>query len=58
MAKEYNQHPGFKYLEVFTPTICMPTMRTMLALAAIEDQHLWSIDISHAYLNGEIDIPV
>jgi len=36
----------------------MPTVRTVLALAAIEDWHLWSIDISHAYLNGEMDIPV
>src|SRR5467141_1791774 len=36
----------------------MSTVRTILTLAAIEDWHLWSTDISHAYLNGEMDVPV
>jgi len=27
-------------------------------MAAIEDWHLQLIDISHAYLNGEMDVPV
>jgi len=36
----------------------MSTVRTVLALAAIKDWHLWSLDISHAYLNGEMDVPV
>jgi len=36
----------------------LPTVRTVLALAAIEDWHLGSIDISHVYLNGEMDVPV
>ena len=36
----------------------MPTIRVMLALAAIHDLHLRSIDISHAYLNGEMDCDV
>ena len=40
------------------PMVHMQTVRTVLALAAIEDWHLWSIDISHAYLNGEMDEPV
>jgi len=30
----------------------------ILALAAIKDWHLWSLDISHTYLNGELDVPV
>ena len=36
----------------------MSTIRTILALAAIEDLHLRSIDISHAYLNGKMDLDV
>jgi len=36
----------------------MSTVRTILALATIEDWHLQSIDISHAYLNGKVDLPV
>ena len=58
IAKGYNQQLGFEYLEVFAPTIWMPTVRTILALAAIKDWHLQSLDISHVYLNREMDIPV
>ena len=36
----------------------MPTIRVVLAMAAIHDLHLRSIDISHAYLNGEMDCDV
>ena len=52
VAKGYSQQPGFKYLEIFSPTIHMSTLKTILALVAIEDLHLWSIDISHTYLIG------
>jgi len=58
VAKGYSQWPGFEYLKIFTPTIRMPTVRTILVLAAIEDLHLRSIDISHAYLNGKMDLDV
>ena len=36
----------------------MPTIRVVLAMAALHDLHLRSIDISHAYLNGEMDCDV
>jgi len=64
MAQSQTRHKriqsatGFEYLEVFAPTVRLPTVRTVLAIAAIEDWHLRSIDISHAYLNGEMDVPV
>ena len=58
VAQGFNQHPGFEYLEVFAPTVRLPTLRIVLVLAAIHDWHLWSVDISHAYLNGEIDCEV
>jgi len=58
VAKGYNQRPGFDYLEIFAPTVRMPTIQVVLAMAAIEDLHLCSIDISHAYLNGEMDCDV
>jgi hypothetical protein len=58
VAKGYNQHPGFDYIEIFTPTVRMPTIRVVLAISALHDYHLRSIDISHAYLNGEMDCDV
>jgi hypothetical protein len=36
----------------------MPTIRVVLAISALHDYHLRSIDISHAYLNGEMDCDV
>ena len=57
-TKDYNQHPGFDYIEIFAPTVRIPTIRVVLAIAALQDYHLHSIDISHAYLNGEMDCDV
>jgi hypothetical protein len=58
VAKGYNQHPGFDYIEIFAPTVRMRTIRVVLAISALHDYHLCSIDISHAYLNGEMDCDV
>jgi hypothetical protein len=58
IAKGYNQRPGFDFIEIFTPTVRMPTVRVVLAISALHDYHLRSIDISHAYLNGEMDCDV
>ena len=58
VARGYNQHPGFDYLEVFAPTVHLSSIRVILALAALQDLHLHSLDVSHAYLNGEMDCEV
>ena len=36
----------------------MPIIRVVLAIAALQDYHLRSIDISYAYLNGKMDCDV
>ena len=58
VAQGFSQCPGFEYLEVFAPTVRLPTLCIILALAAIHDLHLWSVDVSNAYLNGEMDCDV
>src|SRR5947209_10266598 len=58
VAKGYNQRPGFDYLEIFAPTVRLSSIRVILALAALQDLHLHSIDVSHAYLNGDMDCEV
>ena len=55
VAKGYSQRPGFDYFETFAGTPKYQAIRTILALAAVEDMHLRSIDISNAFLNGELD---
>ena len=55
VAKGYSQRPGFDYTEVFAPTFRYAAIRTIIALAAINDLHLHSVDISHAFINGDLE---
>ena len=54
VAKGFAQHPGFDYTETFAPTPKWAALRAILALAALEDLHLESVDISSAFLNGTL----
>ena len=55
VAKGYSQRPGFDYVETFAPTVRFAAVRTVLAIAALEDLELRSVDISHAFLNGDLE---
>jgi Reverse transcriptase (RNA-dependent DNA polymerase) len=54
VAKGYFQCSGFDFKKTFAPTVCYSTIRIILAIAALEDLELHSVDISHAYLNGTL----
>ena len=54
VAKGFSQRPGFEYNETFAPTPKWASICAILALAALEDLELESVDISSAYLNGEL----
>jgi len=54
VAQGFAQRPGFDFTETFAPTPKWAALRAILALAAIEDLELESVDISAAYLNGEL----
>src|SRR5258706_14657913 len=49
---------GIHYNEVFASTARMAAMRTVIAIAAAEDLELDSVDVSTAFLNGDIDAEV
>jgi hypothetical protein len=55
VIKGYSQRPGFDFTETFSPTPKWATIRTILALAALDDLELHSVDISSAFLNGDLD---
>jgi transposase InsO family protein len=55
VAKGYSQRPGLDFNEVFAPTVRMATIRLIIAIAAIEGLHLRSVDISNAFLKGELE---
>ena len=55
VAQGFFQCPGFDFQETYASTLKWATLRAILAYAAIEDLEIESIDISSAFLNGEID---
>jgi hypothetical protein len=58
VAKGFSQRPGFDFDETYASTVKWATLRAILALAALEDLEIESIDISSAFLNGDIDAEV
>jgi hypothetical protein len=54
VAKGFGQRPGVDFDETFAPTTKWAALRAILALAALEDLELESINISNTYLNGEL----
>jgi hypothetical protein len=55
VAQGCGQRPGFEYHETFAPTPKWASLRSILALAAIEDLILYSVDISNAFLHGKLE---
>lgn len=55
VAKDFSQHPGWDFIEPFAPTPKWIILRAILAIASAEDLELESVDISSAFLHGEID---
>jgi Reverse transcriptase (RNA-dependent DNA polymerase)/Malate synthase len=58
VAQGFSQVRGIHYNEVFASTARMAAMRTVIALVAAEDLELHSVDVSTAFLNGDIDAEV
>jgi hypothetical protein len=54
VAKGFGQRPGIDLDETFAPTTKWAALWAILALAALKNLELESIDVSNAYLNGEL----
>lgn len=55
VAKGYSQRPGFDYTETFAPTAKWAALRAIFAIAALRDMEIESVDISSAFLNGDLE---
>lgn len=55
VAQGFSQRPGVDFDETFAPTARWNAVRTILAVAAVEDMHLESVDITAAFLHSDID---
>jgi len=55
VAQGFSQIPGIHYTEIFASMACMAAMWTVMVIAAAKDMELESVDVSTAFLNGEIN---
>ena len=55
VAQGFSQVEGIDFNETFAPTLRYTTLRAMLALAAVNGFFLGHLDVSTAYLYGDLD---
>ena len=54
MAKGCMPHPGYDYMETFSPVVQMDTLCAILALVPMQDLKLQQMNIEGTYLNGTL----
>ena len=55
VAKGFSQVEGEDFDKIFSPVVRFETIRLILALAALEDWHISSLDVRSAYLYGKLE---
>ncbi len=55
VAQGFSQVPGIDFNEVFSPTLKLDSLHTMLAIAAMEDLEVYQLDVVNAYINGKLE---
>ena len=55
VAKGYSQRPGLDFNETFSPVVRLSSIRLLMALAVEYDMVVHHLDVTTAFLNGELD---
>jgi hypothetical protein len=58
VACGYSQIHGQDYDETFSPTANFKSILTLLHVAAVKDDHLYTVDIGNAFLESTLDRPL
>ncbi|CCF51703.1 uncharacterized protein UHOR_15075 [Ustilago hordei] len=54
VAQGFTQRKGIDYMEIFAPVAPIQSIRGVLAIAAMQDWEVDSIDVKQAYLNSSL----
>ena len=54
----YLQIHGVDYDEVFSPTLCLETLRLLYSLMAVKSWTSCQVDFKTVFLNGDVDKPI
>ena len=55
VAKGYRQKEGIDYFDTYSPVSRITSIRTLIAIASLNDMEIHQMDVKTAFLNGELD---
>ena len=55
VAKGYSQMPGIDYTDIYSPVVKHTSVRVLLGLVVSNDYELEQLDVTTAFVNGELE---